>query len=240
MSEQREFLRHGSAHAPETIFTLIRGAAEGHAEDRPRFCGRYLPVVRAYLTARWCGTAWADQVDDAVQDVFLECLKERGALETFDRERAGGFRAVGLREVEGRFLFPLVLELRPDFPSTRCNLAACDFFGERWAAAAEGFRTTLAEGSCETDHVLHYAYAIREGGGDRQEAAKFIRELVEGQDCQEAKVGLAFEQVVTALRQLEQYADALALAERAVEIHPDDADAHAAQAGSGTGGGGGP
>jgi len=79
--------------SPETILTLIRGAAEGRPEDRSRFCGRYLPVVRTYLAARWRQTPWADQVDDGVQDVFLECLKERGALETYETGRPGGFRA---------------------------------------------------------------------------------------------------------------------------------------------------
>jgi len=77
---------------PETVLTLVRGAAQGDPRCRSLFCGRYLPLVRAYLAARWGGTPWTGQVDDGVQEVFLECLRERGALDVFEPGRAGGFR----------------------------------------------------------------------------------------------------------------------------------------------------
>ncbi len=78
--------------APEsTCWTLIRGAAAGSTADRDAFARRYAPVVRAALAARWRGTARAADLDDAVQDVFLACFREHGALDRADAAR-GGFR----------------------------------------------------------------------------------------------------------------------------------------------------
>ena len=74
-----------------TRWTLIRGAAEGSTTQRNAFALRYEGAVRAYLGARWKGSPLLDAVDDAVQDVFLECFK--GALERADPTRKGGFRA---------------------------------------------------------------------------------------------------------------------------------------------------
>jgi RNA polymerase sigma-70 factor (ECF subfamily) len=49
--------------------------------------------VRAYLQARWGNSAFKDLVDDAVQDVFLECFRPDGALCRVDANRSGTFRA---------------------------------------------------------------------------------------------------------------------------------------------------
>jgi len=65
---------------------VIRGAANGNAEDKEQFARRYLPAVRAYLGARWRRGPLADQVDDATQEVFFECF--RGALVRADESRA--------------------------------------------------------------------------------------------------------------------------------------------------------
>ncbi len=79
--------------ARETWVSLIQRAAAGHGDDRSLFSRQYMTVVHDYIAARWRGTAWADQVDDAVQQVFVECFKDRGALESYDPDRKGGFRA---------------------------------------------------------------------------------------------------------------------------------------------------
>jgi RNA polymerase sigma factor (sigma-70 family) len=77
----------------ETCWTVIRGAAEGSERDREEFARRYAPVVRAYLGNRWRGTSHLPEIDDALQEVFLECFKPEGVLDRADPSRAGGFRA---------------------------------------------------------------------------------------------------------------------------------------------------
>jgi RNA polymerase sigma-70 factor (ECF subfamily) len=76
-----------------TCWTLIRAAAGGSAQPREEFARRYAPVLRAYLSARWRGSRLLQDLDDAVQDVFVECLRPGGALERLDSSRDGGFRA---------------------------------------------------------------------------------------------------------------------------------------------------
>lgn len=65
----------------ETSWTLIRAAAHGDERARAEFVRRYLPVVRAYLVARWGRSPKAVEVEDAVQEVFLECLRDDGVLQ---------------------------------------------------------------------------------------------------------------------------------------------------------------
>ena len=76
-----------------TCWTLIEGAASGRFADRDEFARRYLPAVQAYLLARWKESPLAQERDDAVQEVFVECFRQGGALERVHRDREGGFRA---------------------------------------------------------------------------------------------------------------------------------------------------
>jgi RNA polymerase sigma-70 factor (ECF subfamily) len=76
-----------------TSWTLIGAAAKGDRDARDGFSRRYLPLVRAYLGARWAGTPLVAEIDDAVQEVFLDCFREGGVLERADPERGSGFRA---------------------------------------------------------------------------------------------------------------------------------------------------
>lgn len=75
----------------DTSWSLIDGAAGGNRGAREVFSRRYLPVVRAYLAARWRGSA--RHLEDAVQEVFLRCFRVGGALARADRTREGGFQA---------------------------------------------------------------------------------------------------------------------------------------------------
>lgn len=73
---------------------MIRGAARGNANDRERFAALYLPVVRSYLEARWRGSPLLAEQEDTAQDVFLECMKDGGALtKVRPGGGPGGFRA---------------------------------------------------------------------------------------------------------------------------------------------------
>jgi RNA polymerase sigma-70 factor (ECF subfamily) len=75
----------------DTCWTIIEGAARGPGAARDNFASRYLPAVKAYLRARWRDPSLRQEVDDAAQEVFLECF--RGALDRVGRDGRAGFRA---------------------------------------------------------------------------------------------------------------------------------------------------
>ncbi len=81
------------AEADATRWSLILGAAEGRPLDRETFSIRYAPVIAAYLAARWRLPRHHEAVQDAAQDVMVECFKDGGALSRVDPGRNGGFRA---------------------------------------------------------------------------------------------------------------------------------------------------
>jgi RNA polymerase sigma-70 factor (ECF subfamily) len=123
--------------APDvTCWTLIRNAAGGDPAARDRFARAYLPVVRAYLATRW--RAARHSVEDAAQDVFVECFKDGGLLDKADADRPGGFRAfllgatrnVALRyEKPGRPPGPLPDALPAD------DTGPAEAFDRAWARA---------------------------------------------------------------------------------------------------------
>jgi RNA polymerase sigma-70 factor (ECF subfamily) len=76
-----------------TCWTVIRGVAAGDDADRQAFAQRYQGVVRAYLLARWQGSPLLQEVDDALQEVFVESFREGGVLDKVDDQAPGGFRA---------------------------------------------------------------------------------------------------------------------------------------------------
>jgi RNA polymerase sigma-70 factor (ECF subfamily) len=79
--------------AESTCWTVIRAAAAGSAADRDELARRYLGVVRAYLAARWRGSPLRADLDDAVQEVFVECFRQGGVLEAAVDGRVPSFRA---------------------------------------------------------------------------------------------------------------------------------------------------
>ena len=76
----------------ETSWTEIESAATGDPQSREAFVHCFEPMVRAYLRARWPGTPHAQDVDDAVQEVFVDCFRDGGILERADPNWRGGFR----------------------------------------------------------------------------------------------------------------------------------------------------
>jgi RNA polymerase sigma-70 factor (ECF subfamily) len=80
--------------ANSTCWTVIRAAARADAApEREEFVRRYAAPIRAH-PARWRGRPrLREEVDDATQEVFVECFRQGGALAKADEERAGGFRA---------------------------------------------------------------------------------------------------------------------------------------------------
>jgi RNA polymerase sigma-70 factor (ECF subfamily) len=92
-----------------TCWSLIQRASAGEDEGRRIFAGRYEPFVRALLAARWRGSPRVVDIDDAVQDVFVECFRSGGVLSRAGEDRVPAFRAflVGVvrnvaRRVESR------------------------------------------------------------------------------------------------------------------------------------------
>lgn len=81
-------------NCPEsTCWTVIGGAAAGREEDRSTFAQLYEPAARAYLVARWRQGLSRNDLDDAIQEVFVECFRQGGVLDRVSPDRPGGFRA---------------------------------------------------------------------------------------------------------------------------------------------------
>ncbi len=92
--------------AESTCWTIIRAAAAGSPADREELARRYLGVVRAYLAARWRGLVLRDDLDDATQEVSVECFRRGGVLESAGAGRVPSFRAFlfgVIRNVARRF-----------------------------------------------------------------------------------------------------------------------------------------
>lgn len=79
--------------ADSTCWTVIQGAAAGSTADREDFVRRYTPIIRAYLAARWQDSRYRQELEDGVQEVFLECFRQGGVLERANPVHSGGFRS---------------------------------------------------------------------------------------------------------------------------------------------------
>ncbi len=89
-----------------TCWTLILGAGQGAEQDVDIFVDVYGPVIRAYLSSRWPTLAHAQRIDDAMQEVFVECFKHGGVLARAAPDKLQSFRAFLLgvaRNVGRRF-----------------------------------------------------------------------------------------------------------------------------------------
>lgn len=86
-------------------WSLIGRAVSGDDAARDKFGHAYLPTLRGILRARWLGTPWEAEIEDAVQEVFVECLRGGGALTGADAGRGdlGGYLYGVTRNVALRF-----------------------------------------------------------------------------------------------------------------------------------------
>jgi RNA polymerase sigma factor (sigma-70 family) len=119
-----------------TCWTLVHAAAAGDLPARGEFSVRYAPVVRSYLAARWRGSRLYEELDDAIQDVFLECIRDGGLLQRAEHERPGGFRA---------FLFGAVRNVALRFEQRRAKLAAREAAGDAPLAEVPGRDDALSK-----------------------------------------------------------------------------------------------
>ncbi|MBX3419766.1 MAG: sigma-70 family RNA polymerase sigma factor [Pirellulaceae bacterium] len=76
-----------------TSWTLIHAAADGSKSALDQFGQRYEQAVRNCLAARWNRSPRISLIDDAVQEVFIECIRPGGALSKANSQYPGGFRA---------------------------------------------------------------------------------------------------------------------------------------------------
>jgi RNA polymerase sigma-70 factor (ECF subfamily) len=152
-----------------TCWTLIEKAAAGDSTARSEFSGRYLPVVRAYLSARWRNRLSGDEREDAIQDVFVECLREGGVLQRVGTIRDGGFR---------KYLFGTIRNTASRIEAAR---------GRRLDSPdSQSFRTESIEDSEETlsrvfdrawaESILREA-AERQAARARERGAEHIRRV---------------------------------------------------------------
>lgn len=121
-----------------TCWTVIRAAAAGSPADRDEVGRRYLPVVRAYLGTRWRGSDLRSDLDDAVQDVFVECFRAGGALQAIEADRVPNFRAFlygVIRNVARRFETRprRIASPLPDIAADEASLS--QLFERTWAQA---------------------------------------------------------------------------------------------------------
>lgn len=147
---------------------MIRAAADGSHSHQDEFARLYEPVVRCYLGARFRGRPTLD-VEDAVQEVFVECLRQGGALQHAEPHRSGGFRA---------FLFGVARNVARRLEE-RAHRTAAD---GRAAAAEPGDdeqRLTRIFDRSYAQSVLRQAAALqRDRAANRDEAARRRVELL--------------------------------------------------------------
>jgi RNA polymerase sigma-70 factor (ECF subfamily) len=121
-----------------TCWTVIRAAAAGSPAERAELARRYLGVVRSYLAARWRDSHLRVDLDDAVQEVFVECFRQGGALESVGAGRVPSFRAFlygVVRNVARRFECRSVRAIGP-LPEIAANEEGLSRLFERaWAQA---------------------------------------------------------------------------------------------------------
>jgi RNA polymerase sigma factor (sigma-70 family) len=83
----------GESARQDTLWTLVASAAQGDEAARARFFHTYQPLVHAYLLERWRNSPLQAEVEDAAQDVFVECFKDASPLARAEPGGPGSFRA---------------------------------------------------------------------------------------------------------------------------------------------------
>jgi len=155
-----------------TLWSVIEGAANGDRKERDAFARRYLPIVRAYLGARWQGLSLLQALDDAVQEVFVDCFREGGALVKADRAR-GPFLPFFYGVVRN-----VALRIERDWARRRERPAGDDSRLERIRGREESlsrlFDRAWALSLLEQAVSLHRR-AAREGDPDRRRRTELLR-----------------------------------------------------------------
>jgi RNA polymerase sigma factor (sigma-70 family) len=150
------------ANSETSCWTVIKAAAAGNPCDREQFARLYWSIVRRYLADRWRSSPMVAEIDDATQDVFVECFKQDGVLDCAARDR--GFRP---------FLYGVVRNVALRFEGER----------RRHARGRVGDAGAL-EGIADTEEELSRAF-------DRNWARQLLREAARAQEHEARKLGPA-------------------------------------------------
>ncbi len=105
----------------DTCWTLIHDAAAGSSQACQTFVQRYESLIRGSLAARWQHTPYLVDLDDAVQEVWVHCFQDNGALSRAEPGRGANFRAFLLgvvRRVAQAFETKMARQLRRQNPDT--------------------------------------------------------------------------------------------------------------------------
>jgi len=161
----------------QTCWTLIDAAAAGSESQRAEFVRLYQPVAASYFQSRWGSSPLRSDIDDAVQDLFIECFRQDGVLERVSGARPEGFRKffhgvlrnIALRRETRRQPEATLLADQPD-EQTRCSQA----FDRAWA------RLILAEAT-----RLHAEAAAREGSRELRRVELLRLRFQEGKPIRE-------------------------------------------------------
>jgi RNA polymerase sigma factor (sigma-70 family) len=150
----------------ETCWTLIDAAAAGSESQRAEFVRLYQPVAASYFQSRWGASPLRSDIDDAVQDLFIECFRSEGVLDRVARDRPEGFRRffhgvlrnVALRRETKRQPEAAQLAEHPD-EQTRCSQA----FDRAWAhlVLAEATRLQAAAAALDGERAQRRVELLR-------------------------------------------------------------------------------
>ena len=131
----------------------------------------YTAPIRAYLSHRWRDASQVDAIDDAVQDVFVECIKPGGALEGADPTN-GEFRGLlyaVVRNVARRY------EERAMRPGQGTEGSVhLDDLPDRAEALSRFFDRSWAE-AIVRDAILRHARVARHGDRDTRRRYRILR-----------------------------------------------------------------
>lgn len=158
---QRVRIRVAVASNLTTSWDLIHSAAGGDAAARRQFAERYESVARGYLAQRWRGAACVGDLEDAVQEVFLDCLRSDGALQRADQARGEfrGFLFGVVRTVALRFEHARGQQLARGLPVG----SAVDHLVGDETAASQAFDREWARSMLRIAMQLHRQRAEQDG-----------------------------------------------------------------------------
>lgn len=154
-----------------TSWSVIEGAAKGDEEDRRTFARVYSPVLRAYLQARWKGGPFEQEIDDAVQEVFIDCYREGGVLARVDPTLPHKFRA---------YLYEVTRRVAVHLESRRRRIREDGVPGEALdARAADQERLSKAfDGAWARAILLEALELARAEGGAKARRVELLRQRI--------------------------------------------------------------